>query len=702
MIAQIKAALAPRAYLLAIVWLIALFISITITHLPVSAIQQAVASQAGRVTGLNLTSVLEAMALLVRDILAVIFVLAISGGSGSRLTRRWLSGESPELPALQCLLGLGLVSSLVLAIGLLGLVPSPIIATVATLVAAAALFPDIKMWWLSLARGLINFFEPLPTSFDRLIRFAVIVLIFMGLILAAGPVTRWDALTYHVAAPAFFIKSGRVVAFAENHFFGFPELVEMLYFWLMLVARPNAAGLLHAAFGILGMLVLAGVVRRVGGTRLVWLSAAVVLVGDSMWQEWGIPYNDLALLGFVNAALFALFEWHDSGQSHPAWLVVTGLCVGFAMSTKYTAFASAIGIGCVVLWLSWRKPLRATGVEFGMVSVTAIITFSPWLIKNAVLYQNPVWPFLSSTGYFDKFDQFYYLRPGTGLDLVSTVLAPIQGAVFGKDGFAPYGSSMGSLLVPLLPLAFVGWSARSADERSLIKMLWMFALPVYLIWLVGVATSYYLVQTRLLFPIFPALAVVASVGASRLSELDLSMDLARVAKPITIIALLLSLVTSLAQFVSDNPLTVLLGLQPESDYLERTLGTYYAAMRAVSQLPQGSKVRFLWEPRTYYCETACLPDSLINQWWHDRQLEPDPHRIATEWRTQGLTHVFIWEDGLTFLTTDELEKKYELLSAQDLDALNTLRSSELTLIWQLTVPGQKFPSYSLYELKASP
>ena len=64
-------------------------------------------------------------------------------------------------------------------------------------------------------------------------------------------------------------------------------------------------------------------------------------------------------------------------------------------------------------------------------------------------------------------------------------------------------------------------------------------------------------------------------------------------------------------------LSVTFGAESEQAYLERRLGTHHEAMQAINRLDEGSTVRLLWEPRSYYCseavtcEPGCASGSLV-------------------------------------------------------------------------------------------
>lgn len=636
--------------------------------------------------------VIEALARLAVDVSAVAALLVLSGALGRLLLRRFdesLAGL--EQGALAALLGLGLLGFVVLGIGLLGLFPPAWLAWLVMSGLLAVLHRPALAWLRCIRQSLRAMVLHEPARFHRWLRNGVVILLGLAFLSALAPPTAWDALTYHLAGPKLYLQSGQIISYPQNHFLGFPQGVQMLYLWLMILARPQAAALLHWCFGVLALLLVLGLAERAGRPAAGLIAAAALLVSGSLWGEFSWPYNDLALMAYALAALTVIGIWDRTDERRRSdLLALAGVFTGLALGTKYTAAGVAIGLGVLVLWLSRRDGfLRLVGAG-GMVSVVALVVLAPWLIKNALLDGNPLSPFMWGTSAFDRFDQWYYLRPGTGLGVLSLLFAPVQATVMGSAQVAPYGASSGALVLALLPLAFVGRRRRSDAERRMIARLLIFCLPPYLIWLAGLATSWYLTQTRLLFPIFPMLALVGGLGLDGLRDADFQPDPGRLLRLVVLIVLTVALFNTSLGFIRADRLRVTFGMQSEEDYLAQAMGVDYLAMQQVNALPQEAKVLLLWEPRTFYCERTCTPDSLINQWWHDRQLEPDPHTIADGWREQGVTHVLISDWGMDFLLREE--QKFGSLSEADAAALDEVRREDLTLVWD--IPG----IYSLYEI----
>lgn len=217
----------------------------------------------------------------------------------------------------------------------------------------------------------------------------------------------------------------------------------------------------------------------------------------------------------------------------------------------------------------------------------------------------------------------------------------------------------------------------------------------YALWLAQVGWSALLVQSRLLLSVFPLLACLCAAGFEGLSAL--SSERLRVRWLVgAVIGVVLTLtgIEWAQNALARNPAALWLGRQSETDYLRQELGWYAIAVEEINKLPEGSKVIFLWEPRTYYCaepRLLCEPDALLDRWWHLRQTENDPssEAIAARWRAAGATHVLVFETGRAFVESE----RFDPLTPEDWAELETLRTQELRLVTDFD------GAYQLYALK---
>jgi hypothetical protein len=100
-------------------------------------------------------------------------------------------------------------------------------------------------------------------------------------------------------------------------------------------------------------------------------------------------------------------------------------------------------------------------------------------------------------------------------------------------------------------------------------------------------------------------------------------------------------------------------------------------------------VVFVWEARSLSCRAAirCVPDVVIDRWWHLRALDLEPPAILARWRAEGVTHLLISEAGRRFVEADPTMP----FTAADWSALEALRG-------QLQMVDTVGDAYTLYAL----
>ena len=154
-----------------------------------------------------------------------------------------------------------------------------------------------------------------------------------------------------LAGGQYYLQQGRIVPAPDNYRLGYPQLVTMLYTWLMILARPSAAAVLHWAFGALMLLTMLGVSRRFDDPgdaaapgAAGWLAAAVLLTGETLWLEFGWPYADIAAAAYGFAAVAMLLAW-GRGEPHRSGrlLVLAGVLTRRKMGTRHTGQRGAPG-----------------------------------------------------------------------------------------------------------------------------------------------------------------------------------------------------------------------------------------------------------------------------------------------------------------------------------------------------------------------
>jgi 4-amino-4-deoxy-L-arabinose transferase-like glycosyltransferase len=654
-----------------------------------------------------------------------------------------LQPSTSELLILGCGLGLGALGLVTLGLGLAGLLYRWLFMSLSLLL-TLALWLD----FLALYRRL-----RWPANYpNRLTLFYMFLVGLFTLFAALLPPIDWDGLFYHLTAPKLFIQAHRISPGLDVPHFNFPFLAEMLFTYAMLLRGDIAAKLTHTLYGLLltGLVYLTA--RRHLSRESAWPSVLVLLSMPMIVTLAGWAYNDLALAFYQLAALYALLRGlgirgQGAGGSNQRsvvssqkseggaptstpvasrsaaqssifnlqssifnryWLVLSGLFAGLSMSLKYTSFIGPLTIGLILLWWLIRKKFTIHNSQFTIhnyfkplaaFTLPALLIALPWYLKNFFFTGNPFYPFLS--GLFDGlfWDQFradWYAQAGTGIgfDLKTLAALPVL-AMLGVRDVNYFDGRTGPLFLAFLPLILLyglfRYRARVPERPAALDILLIFALAQFLFWMLGVIWSRSLWQSRLLLPCLAALSPVVGWLWQDLAHLDRpQFSLRRFVNLLIGLALALNLVELSLNLAQVNPLAYLTGHETRAEYLTRRLRAYYATMEQLNQtLPKQAVVLFLWEPRSYFCQVECRPDSILDQLAHDHYLYGSAANIVAAWKQAGITHVLLHRQGLEFIK----QEGTEALSTPALEQLAKLEADYFEPVFE--VAG----AYQLYALK---
>lgn len=586
-----------------------------------------------------------------------------------RLTRI----DSAERLVLQIGFGLGILSLILLGFGLAG-----------------AYFPQLS-WLLVLI--------PLPISIYRLrsdlrsikrpraswlLAFIAlaIVLVFLR---ALSPPTAWDSLVYHLTGPKLYLQAGRIHHEIDIAYLGFPKAGSMLFLFGLQLVGPGLAQLFHATFFGMTLILTPGLVKRTApgrGGLAVAITIAVpsaALIAGWGYVEWFAAFGVLAS--------YTLIRQSDSHRIDRE-LMAAAFFAAFALSAKYTSVWLVAALGLVVL-LRGRSIRRLAGFLIAVFGFVA-----PYLLVNLLLTGNPVYPFFFNGSYWDDHRAFWYSRPGTGLSPPELLTAAWDASIWGLEGgffegHASYGATIGPLLLALIPLILLRLILDRSARRGTLRDLVIMSSVAYLGWLAQLSYSTLLIQSRLLFPALPFFAALATIGFDTVGQIGRWGISVRFVLG-GLVAFVLALATTQMLFEAREA-SYIPSVEAESDYLERRLGAHYFAMQAVNSLEDHSVVRFLWEPRSYYCreDIECEPDALLDRWWHDRQHSPTVIEIYDGWLEEGVTHVLFNSGGAEAVK----QREFDPVAVEDWEAL-------AQFLDHFAVPTHELgDAHTLYELK---
>ena len=636
------------------------------------------------------------------DVMIAALITLVGSGVGRRLLRQLdLSSWSvPERIAAAGLLGLSALSLLIFGVGAIWL--NALSVSLLLIVMTVLTWRDILAWAGEL-RGWL--WRGLPhESWPRFLALAVLIMLLIALALALLPPSKWDVLTYHLAGPQQYVEHGRFYAIKHNHFLGFPQLVETLYAGqLALTERLTGGAPLHWVIGVFTLMLAGGYAARRSGAAAGWMAAAVLLAAFSLWLEMTFAYTDLMPVGLAVIALALAEQWdavrHSGRASHSAppspfrtglgYLILIGVVVGLGMSTKYTALWMGAAFGVLIVWLGRREGWRSS-LAYGLIyGVAAVLMLTPWLIRDAIWYHNPVYPLVFPAAEMDSIRQDWYSQPESGLVYGSNAwqipVLPLTATFFGFEGSGIFGTDVGPLFLILVPLVTLAWSCLSSQERVTVCRALLVAGVVTVAWMLSSAVgSYISLQMRLVFYLFGPLAIVAGITVEALRRLPKKpLDVGFVLRAMVGLTVVFTVIGSV-RALNDSGVQLYFSGKAgyASNYLEHALGWHYATMRQIDQLSQGATVRFLWEPRYLYCDHRrldCMTDSLMDAWYYARRTVGDgsPAAIAERWKAGGADYLLVSEYGRQY------EREHSKLYTQaDWDAWDIFVRDSLTEEWR--------------------
>lgn len=574
------------------------------------------------------------------------FITAIAGGLGLRLMKDRLT-HPLALMGVSAALGFGFLALMMMVIGLLnGFRWFILIALLLSL----AIFFRAEIWrWLKLADSIVSAWkESNPTW--RIAGVIMGVMVISSLSIALAPPLKYDALMYHLTMPAAYLRAGGLEYLPWLAMSGMPQTTEMLYTLAMALGGDAGATVLGWWFAMMALIGLFGYLRHKLDNPSAWVGVASLMAGYTFVTAMSWGYVDWLGLLFGMGGLIFLDQWRlTNGKVN---LAFSGIFIGFAFSTKYTAGILAIVLAVVFLWHTWRskRSLFPNAFYFG---ISAMLGMLPWLIRNWGMTGNPLYPFFFPAGAMDPIRIAVYQGLPAWGDWRDLFLLPFQATYMGVDGRSGYSVSIGPILLGLGALAWVNARKLDRDQLAALETAGVAAIAGLLVWSIGNQFSGYLIQTRMYFSIFPSFAVLAAFGFHGISQLVLDIFRpARIVTALLFMVLGLNLVQVITDLIKLGAIAQILGIKTKDAYLSANLGWYDQAVRSMEDLPEGSQVVMLYEPRGFYCLPDCEPDEILDRWKHDLAMFGDPQTVMTSWDQQGFGYILYNRGGTEFLRMD--------------------------------------------------
>lgn len=486
------------------------------------------------------------------------------------------------------------------------------------------------------------------TRTERVLLAGAALLIVPVFLSALTPPIEGDALSYQLAAPAQFLAEHAIVPLPANTGANYPLGAGLLFVFGLALGSPIAAQLIVFVFG----LALTGVVYAFAAenfTRPVGIAAAMILWTSAViGLEASAPLVDLGWVLYEFVAIWLFWRWHKTRTD--AALLLAGLAMGFAVSSKYLAFVGWGTLALAVLieaWVRSGNPFRAALRAMLTFNGAAFLTAVPWLAKNLFLLGNPVYPFF--LGMYGLDGELHkgsgaagglsdWVAAGMGNDWKALLAFPYNVYVH-WERFDPVKNRGGpSLFFWFLPLYLV------VKKQPLISFLLGLVVIRFVVW-------WELTQfVRYALILFPLLSVICGYIVWELVQ----RLKGRWTRPLLGVAIaLFVLVGIFLQWgfflaLRDGAVAFVLGLESQATFLDTNLHDAGVTRFMNATLPPDSKVFALGDTRVFYLTRAVIGDVAHTNWADLAELGQTVDGMREQMRRLGVTHVWVSEDEITY------------------------------------------------------
>lgn len=519
------------------------------------------------------------------------------------------------------------------------------------------------------------------------------VCFFMGLLGSLTPETFYDAVSYHLSVPQYWINNHAVKGLFCYHSSYIAAYLHTVYAAALLLGNEISAKCVNLSFAVMAALAIIAIAKRHFSVRsgltslLLFVTVPVsIIVATRVGLEFPLTFVEIMAL----YSALRLIDKSNSGRDNAIWAAVTGVFLGISVASKYTSGGAVIGMfaGLTYYYISGRD-FSKMAKTLPLLLAAILIIMSPWITRNYVTKGHPLFPFVFNEQYTglnmlirDRLQSANDM-PSVAPGLMSKVRLPwdLTMGIVGQEGY------IGPVFLLLLPLLFV---FRRLDRR--IKFLAVYFFLYYLFWMAG---RPYL---RYFLPAVAALSLVLGYAVNLLPQGYRKFVMAGIA---ALGFVNITLAMGVQKNIQDG-FGVVFGMQSKYDYLSTQRPShvtpyYNVATWINANLPKEAKLLIFCDPRGYYIKR----DFVLNP--------PGDYCPLIEYASQSATAAEVYEklkkDGFTHLLINSAELKrtasYEPVywEAKGLEIFDAFWKKHVRLVHfdlsDLSLPGQGIFSMKL-------
>lgn len=404
------------------------------------------------------------------------------------------------------LLGTAFYAAVLVVLGVAGfLVPAVLaVSLVPGLAGFAVVTVKYRGGWNTLV-GSLTAFRGQPCWIGVLAILLALMVLGFGFAAWSTP-PKGDAAAFYLVYPKIVAAAGALFPMPGTYM-GFSEIglsAEYHFAALMALADVSAAKLFIFPVAMALAALLAGLVRACGGGPIaIVLGCAMLFTSSTVHIYMFDGKVDLLATSFGLASAYWLVAAAGDDERGYKTFALSGLFAGLAIVAKFS-FIPSLGATLLAL-LIWRVARREDVAGFGqfvrtllaagsVMGLTTLVGWLPQLLKNAVLFNAPLAPFIGSSVTGGFLDQVWF-SPETTLQIVLTYPLAL---VYGR--YPMQGGGLSLLFLSFLPLLFLArrQTGRPASGAGILALAGLVGVIVWVILRPSVIAPRYILASLLL------------------------------------------------------------------------------------------------------------------------------------------------------------------------------------------------------------
>jgi hypothetical protein len=531
---------------------------------------------------------------------------------------------------------------------------------------------------------------PSQDSCRKFILFGLFAILITSIIILSSvpPVSR-DALTHHLAVPKLYLNHGGMYEIPSLKFSYYPMNIDFLYIIPLYFGNDIVPKYIHFTFALLTAWLIFSYLKIRINTVYALVGALFFLSLPVIVKLSITVYVDLGLIFFSTWSLLYLLKWLENDFKFH-FLIISAISCGLALGTKYNSLITFFLLALFVPYLftkyhrglSAREDSKVSGVKledkpdkkspslrgllYGAVFILiALIVFSPWMIRNYIWTDNPVYPLYNgwfnpapsdSTGAGGHLGHFAIRKLIFKESLWQTLLVPVRIFFEGQDNLPQYFDGKLNPFLFILPFfAFLRFKKSTPTIKAEKIILLAFAV-LYLLF----AFFNTDMRIRYIAPIIPPLVLLAMYGLHQTNTFVAGYFSVPVRRFMTVgllaaIALMFGMNGAYVwgQFNEVDPMSYLSGRLDRDAYIQRYRPEYKVIKYVNMNLSKRTKILgvFLGNRRYYSDREMVFGDGFFRTTVVRAET---PQNILTDLKERKITHMLIRYDMFNHWTNQQL------------------------------------------------